>query len=925
MKYLLIVILVTNAFYGNSTISAQDSEGNFDSLLVEIKALPHADAISKLTEFEANYLEKLSCGEKGLFYKEFGIKYYRNQDYLQAEEKYEQALDAFNGCKNIDISQYARTAYNAARNAQQMGDIEQVKTRINQFAQISDQIKDYDRSWYKKIINNANLLASLGEIKLANYYTEKAFAFVNKFDNPESDRAYIYKVLGLINLSLNQEEQALENLKKSNTVYSKPPINLSYLIDNKINIAVAYYRLNDYEKVRETITDLNELYSKHNIELKPETFDILVNQMMLEDGKYDEVIRNYENKLKVYNVKSKENMALISASYDNIASAYSESKKFNLAETYLDSSLFLFLSDQAESIENYIGNEIIYLANEITQNLHYRADLNFENYLENKDYSILKKNETIFSDIEKIFIKKLNLSRDDVSKLSLINHIKPIFEDAVKHFLELNKNGSENYIDDAYKYASTIKGIVLKEGTKAQNALYSSLPDSIYQKEKQLSQNLTQLENLIPTIPDLNTKDSLLTKYIQEKKNYDKYIAQIEKKHPDYYNLKYANEEPLTLQEVQNNLNNNELVLDYYATKDTLICFGISKDKISVHGHNLDKELKSKISDFRNKIEKNESVSQELNESLYKALITKNLEDHTGVHKIIILPDEDLLKIPFDVLHNGTSFLIQDYAISYLYSNNQISKGPTSKAKYNFAGFGTKYSDQLTKNLEGKIDAEYLPLNQLPMAPIEIENAKDIWGGDVYLNDKATKENFIKHASQHQILQLALHGIVNNEYLDQSALIFDDHSEDNILKTNELYQLKLNNQLTILTACNSANGKVYKGEGIRSIARGFAFAGCPSIVSSMWTAYDEPTNKIITSFNKYLKEGQDKSLALRQAKIDFIDSASPTQNQPQLWANLILIGNTDPIQTVGFYPMYIIGAVVLLILLLFLFKRSKKI
>ena len=59
-------------------------------------------------------------------------------------------------------------------------------------------------------------------------------------------------------------------------------------------------------------------------------------------------------------------------------------------------------------------------------------------------------------------------------------------------------------------------------------------------------------------------------------------------------------------------------------------------------------------------------------------------------------------------------------------------------------------------------------------------------------------------------------------------------TEDGWLNTSEIYNMQLNARMAVLSACNTGSGKLQKGEGVMSLARGFLYAGCPSIIMTLW-------------------------------------------------------------------------------------------
>ena len=120
------------------------------------------------------------------------------------------------------------------------------------------------------------------------------------------------------------------------------------------------------------------------------------------------------------------------------------------------------------------------------------------------------------------------------------------------------------------------------------------------------------------------------------------------------------------------------------------------------------------------------------------------------------------------------------------------------------------------------------------------------------------------------------------------------------------------------------NGQLVQGEGIISLARAFAYAGCPNIVTTLWKAADKSTAELTTSMHHYLKKGYTKDEALRQAKLDYLENAHPLLRAPYYWANFVFIGDPAPIYTSYSFIWYlVIGIVIVFAVFLLIRKKTK--
>jgi len=555
------------------------------------------------------------------------------------------------------------------------------------------------------------------------------------------------------------------------------------------------------------------------------------------------------------------------------------------------------------------------------KSLSYNKEFNLE---KNLDYA--QKSLRTIRVIEDELFNAMNQSNSDINKLFLIKSSKGYFETAITLNLKLhNLTDSLKYRNEAYRYISKNKAILLYEGIQSRYAINKTLPDSIISKEKALSSSLNNLNKEIANSENTSEKDSLYAKLIITKDQHKTYLKKLETEYPDFYKMKFEPITTLSLEEVQNKLDDNQLLLDYYMAEDSIICFSVSKNKIKYTTAALDDSLKNSLISFRKNIESNIPIDSESHKNIYDILINQNIEGHQNIDHLVIIGDDILHKLPFDALKNNDNYLIEDFAVSYLFSNNQLKEKSTPKNNPSYMGFGTAYSNSLDEKLKENLETRHFNLQNLNFANDEIKNSSRFWNKQVYFDSLSTKENFLKNKNGANIAHLALHGVINHEYPDYSAILFDDREEDNMMHIYDLYQQKLNYDLVILSSCHSADGKLYKGEGIKSMARGFAFAGCPSIVSSQWAAYDKETGEIVANFNKYLSQGLSKAKALQKAKIDYIQTAHPNVNHPQLWANLILIGNTDALVSKGFASSWVMWGMVAVFLLIgfLLYKKNR--
>ena len=132
---------------------------------------------------------------------------------------------------------------------------------------------------------------------------------------------------------------------------------------------------------------------------------------------------------------------------------------------------------------------------------------------------------------------------------------------------------------------------------------------------------------------------------------------------------------------------------------------------------------------------------------------------------------------------------------------------------------------------------------------------------------------------------------MDEEFPFRSALILsldEDRKEDGFLQVREIYNLKLEADLVILSACQTGKGKLERREGILGFPRIFFYIGAKSVVLSLWKINDKSTSIFMNYFYYYLSQGNEKARALRLAKLKMIESKFC---HPFYWAAFVLNGD----------------------------------
>jgi len=156
-----------------------------------------------------------------------------------------------------------------------------------------------------------------------------------------------------------------------------------------------------------------------------------------------------------------------------------------------------------------------------------------------------------------------------------------------------------------------------------------------------------------------------------------------------------------------------------------------------------------------------------------------------------------------------------------------------------------------------------------------------------------------KEAANYRILQLATHGVLNNVNPMYSHIVLSqsagDTKEDGLLEAWEIMDLDLKAELVVLSACDTARGRIGAGEGVIGLTWAFFVAGSPTTVVSQWSVESESTTDLMLNFHRNLKSAAEarsamtKAEALRHAQLQLL--RTKRYQHPFFWAGFVIVGD----------------------------------
>ena len=400
-------------------------------------------------------------------------------------------------------------------------------------------------------------------------------------------------------------------------------------------------------------------------------------------------------------------------------------------------------------------------------------------------------------------------------------------------------------------------------------------------------------------------------------------LANLDRNYHSYYQLKYK-EKDISIESLQSVLDKRSAILEYFLSDSILYVFVLKKQSIDNLSIKLNFPVIDEVIKFRESLQ-NIDINNYISSasSLYKILIKPVEQKISNTKNLIIIPDGILYYLPFEALlsekvkikedinYSGLPYLVKKFNISYLFSTSFLQpRTETRKNSYSFAGFAPVFSDKnngLIKKIKNDstiaqlkraIEINNKKYSELPETKNEVEGIlalfkKNNLSGIDFISENA-KEEVLKSDSMknYYFIHIATHGFINEEKPKLSGIIFTDQNnspgQDGILYPDEIYNLNLNADLVVLSACESGLGKVIKGEGIIGLTRGFIYAGAKNIVVSLWQVADKSTSELMIEFYKEILSGKNFSTALREAKLKLIRGGK--YSYPLEWSPFILIG-----------------------------------
>lgn len=487
------------------------------------------------------------------------------------------------------------------------------------------------------------------------------------------------------------------------------------------------------------------------------------------------------------------------------------------------------------------------------------------------------------------------------------------YYEAIIHYLSTlyTRDKSKGYDLKAFTFAERAKSrAFLDLLAGAISGIQTPTDSALIARQGALFSDLTQAQRQLEiekTRPRLDPKalQELNALASTRKLEYENIEREINAKFPRYAEL--HNPQPVSVTELQSSLlGDKTLLLEYSLGDSSTSLWAITKHTQMLYVLSPRDTLNQYIEMLRFAMTNPQSSDPSLfitaGNKLYQLLLSPVESYLRKNSKLIIIPDGSLHYVPFGALLTGKPasknssfstlpYLARTHQITYAASASVLKTIALRKASMQakqFVAFGDPVFSSTSQT----------DLPRLPFTKEEVMNIAALFPvglAEVFLGPQATKEKAREPGllGSYRFVHFATHGIINERQPNLSGIALgksEDSNDDGLLQASEIFNLKLNADLVVLSACQTGLGKLVQGEGLVGLTRPFLYAGSRSVMVSLWSVADQSTAKLMQRFyGNLVSLKQDRPEALQRAQLSFIQDARLAH--PFYWAPFVIVGS----------------------------------
>jgi tetratricopeptide (TPR) repeat protein/CHAT domain-containing protein len=467
----------------------------------------------------------------------------------------------------------------------------------------------------------------------------------------------------------------------------------------------------------------------------------------------------------------------------------------------------------------------------------------------------------------------------------------------------------------------------LKERERAVHARLAAIQSRLLQAYRQLHPDAAQIA-------------ALEAEFKQADAEREEVEWEIRRRHPRYAELQYPT--PVGVSAVQGMLEEGTALLEYVLLRENGVVFVVTREEFRAVRLGSAQTIREYVEKLREAVAAGPRRGAFSNYVLHARWLYQELVQPVeawieGKRELIIVPDGILYYLPFELLLTSAEgmggdprrlpYLVRKYAVRYVPSASVwVGLGRPEAERREWEKTLVAYADPVYGDMEGAVReawrsafGELAKLPRLPHSRREVQQIARLYpAADVVLRvGQEAREERVKsgEAERARYVHFAAHGVLNENKPEYSGIVLtlgapsalatragetarraeperagqrEESAEDGLLQVYEVFNLRLNAEVAVLSACETGLGKEVRGEGIVGLTRAFLYAGAEAVVVSLWKVMDPATAELMVRFYRHLRAGMKKAEALRQARLEMLDQYV----HPYYWAAFVLVGKS---------------------------------
>jgi len=492
----------------------------------------------------------------------------------------------------------------------------------------------------------------------------------------------------------------------------------------------------------------------------------------------------------------------------------------------------------------------------------------------------------------------------DQTRISFFSTLRDYYEFYIDLLMQLaQRYPGSHYEEKALQASEKARARALLDLlSEVRIGVNSGMSAELQKRETELDRDLYKTQFQLASAPAAEV-EGLNRKLLDIEHQQESLAREIRSQDPRYAEVRYP--VPLDAAGIERDWDERTALLEYVLGTRASFLFVVTREGVTSYRLPPASEIEDSVGRLRAAIAtpSNLQLGTFVKEAAYlhQVLIQPASKILERKHDLLVVPDGLLHLLPFEALLTDPSAVRSDRPLfdqlpelPYLLRRHTISYVPSASV---LRGLRTLARPPRSKGPAFlAFAAPRTALAALPESREEVEGIAGLYPSSevkLYLGDEASKRNVLGNPllAVARWVHFATHGVFDetNPALSGLVLTPGPDGDDGRLRVDEVFNLKLDADLVVLSACDTGAGKRVTGEGLVGLARAFFYAGTPSLVVSLWPVSEDSAPKVMLDFYRRLKEGEGKGEALGRSKLDLLRTGAYAH--PFYWAPFVLVGD----------------------------------